>query len=394
MLTQTDREFEILPPLLSRQKSDLTDFVEPENSSRRSPTLQTSFRGMYGYSEGSEDIHHLVRPDFESRRNPQANSSKLYRWIAPLCFDFLILFLTIFRSCSLRRKAGSTGSSPTGLRKIVNKHILYFAVITIVNGLNVGFYACTSILPSLSICSLIARECSNSRGSSFEEYQCSSNDRLDLDHGFPISPLALLPILFISHLELRFLSSRYRFSSTFVRSRKCVQQCSKFKPTSPNAVPNELPRVARPSRRLLASTKPSRNDRETFAQKDPLFNNHPDVFFPRKETFLPLFFFFLFKLFNLSSFLRTHHNPHHPRPFTPSFRDPSLLLGTPTFTPLIILHQTSLSPLEPLNHFPSPSSSSSQPSSSSEPNSFPIFSSNHDSRNRTFNSPNLLRIIL
>ncbi|GAA5827355.1 hypothetical protein JCM5353_007554 [Sporobolomyces roseus] len=61
-------------------------------------------------------------------------------WIAPLCFDSLILFLVIFRSCSLRRKAGSSGS-PTGLRKIVNKHILYFAVIAIVNGLNVGFYA-------------------------------------------------------------------------------------------------------------------------------------------------------------------------------------------------------------------------------------------------------------
>ena len=97
---------------------------------------------------------------------------------------------------------------------------------------------------SLSICSLIARECSNSRGSSFEEYQCSSNNRLDLDHVFPISPLALLPILFISHLELRFLSSRYRFSSTFVRSRKCVQQCSKFKPTSPNPFTIRFPRIS------------------------------------------------------------------------------------------------------------------------------------------------------
>lgn len=244
---------------------------------------------------------------------------------------------------------------------------------------------------SLSICSLIARECSNSRGSSFEKYQCSSNDRLDLDHVLSISPLALLPILFISLLKLRFLSSRYRFSPTFIRSRKCVQQCSKSKHASTNPVSNELPRVARPSRRLLASTKPSRNDRETFAQKDSLVNHHSHVLLSRKEALLP---FFIIDVFNLSSFLRTHHNPHHSRPITPSFRDPSLLLRTPTFTPLIILHQTSLSPLEPLNHFPSPSSSSSQPSSSSEPNSFPIFSSNHDSRNRTFNSPNFLRIIL
>ncbi|GAA5965151.1 hypothetical protein JCM3765_002858 [Sporobolomyces pararoseus] len=65
--------------------------------------------------------------------------SFLVIWILPLCFDLIVLLITIGRYASLRRKTGA-GSAVHVLMRIVNKHIMYFSVIFACNALNVGFF--------------------------------------------------------------------------------------------------------------------------------------------------------------------------------------------------------------------------------------------------------------
>ncbi|GAA5981403.1 hypothetical protein JCM5350_004048 [Sporobolomyces pararoseus] len=65
--------------------------------------------------------------------------SFLVIWILPLCFDLLVLLLTIGRYVFLRRNIGA-GSAVHVLMRIVNKHVLYFSVIFACNALNVGFF--------------------------------------------------------------------------------------------------------------------------------------------------------------------------------------------------------------------------------------------------------------
>ncbi|GAA6010436.1 hypothetical protein JCM11491_006937 [Sporobolomyces phaffii] len=59
-------------------------------------------------------------------------------WILPLCFDAIILLLTLVRQCSLRRN--NSGSGQHALARTINQHLLYFSIIFACNALNAGFF--------------------------------------------------------------------------------------------------------------------------------------------------------------------------------------------------------------------------------------------------------------
>ncbi|GAA5962416.1 hypothetical protein JCM3765_004287 [Sporobolomyces pararoseus] len=74
-----------------------------------------------------------------STRTDGKSDYEIILWTPPLLFDSVVLALTIFRYFQLRRHTG--GIEIPILRKIVNKHILYFALITTLNIINVAFFS-------------------------------------------------------------------------------------------------------------------------------------------------------------------------------------------------------------------------------------------------------------
>ncbi|GAA5981284.1 hypothetical protein JCM5350_006086 [Sporobolomyces pararoseus] len=79
---------------------------------------------------------------FTNCLSTQTNSKVVFEtilWTPPLVFDTVVLCLTIFRYFQIRHHTG--GIEIPILRKIVNKHILYFALITTLNIINVAFFS-------------------------------------------------------------------------------------------------------------------------------------------------------------------------------------------------------------------------------------------------------------
>ncbi|GAA6007731.1 hypothetical protein JCM11491_003945 [Sporobolomyces phaffii] len=98
-----------------------------------------------------------------STRTDSRQFYEILLWTPPLTFDALILFLTIFRYFLLRRKTG--GTEIPIMRKIVNIHILYFALIASMNAINVGFFAQSdpTLRPSNAVMTLTLTSMMSSR---------------------------------------------------------------------------------------------------------------------------------------------------------------------------------------------------------------------------------------
>lgn len=77
-----------------------------------------------------------------STRTDSKADNEIILWTMPLVFDSLVLTLTIARYFRMRSRTG--GMEIPILRKIVNKHISYFAMITTLNVINVAFFSRTS----------------------------------------------------------------------------------------------------------------------------------------------------------------------------------------------------------------------------------------------------------
>ncbi|GAA5831134.1 hypothetical protein JCM3766R1_006247 [Sporobolomyces carnicolor] len=74
-----------------------------------------------------------------STRTDSKADNEIILWTMPLVFDSLVLTLTIARYFRMRSRTG--GMEIPILRKIVNKHISYFAMITTLNVINVAFFS-------------------------------------------------------------------------------------------------------------------------------------------------------------------------------------------------------------------------------------------------------------